>query len=218
MFIGHYSAALVIKSAHKELSLGWLFIAVQLVDIVFFPLVYFGVERFNIVPHFTASTHFELEFMPYTHGLVSSFGWALLAFIVYRLISPSTDRTKAALLIALAVLSHWFFDLLMHTPDLPLLGDNSIKLGIGLWNNAYLTFAIEALLIGIALYIYLRSTVAVTQSGKYAMLLFVASLILINIVNIFGPPPSSRNEVIISAMASYFVFAGFVYWLDSKRT
>ncbi len=64
MFIGHYSAALALKRVEKNASLGWLFLAVQFVDILFFPLVLLGIERLKIVENFTQSTHFELEFMP----------------------------------------------------------------------------------------------------------------------------------------------------------
>ena len=53
MFIGHYSAALALKRVEKKVSLGWLFLAVQFVDILFFPLVLLGVERLTIVENFT---------------------------------------------------------------------------------------------------------------------------------------------------------------------
>ncbi len=68
MFIGHYGVALALKGAEPRGSLGLLFLGVQLVDIAFFPLVVLGIERMNIVPNYTASTHFELAFMPYTHS------------------------------------------------------------------------------------------------------------------------------------------------------
>ena len=218
VFIGHYSAALALKSVDSKISLGWLFIGVQLVDIVFFPLAYLGIEKFNIIPNFTESTHFELEFMPYTHGLIGSIVWALLAYFLYQLIAAKTpNRNKLAGLMGLAVLSHWFLDLLMHTPDLPLLGDDSLKLGFGLWNNAEMTFIIEAILILAALWLYLRSTTSGSSAGKFAMLSFVMVLIFINIVNVFGPPPDSKIEVILSAMTAYFIFAGIAFWLDKKR-
>ena len=51
MFVGHYAASLALKRFEKRASLGVLFLAVQLVDIVFFPLVLLGVESLlvNIV-------------------------------------------------------------------------------------------------------------------------------------------------------------------------
>ena len=38
MFVGHYAAAFVLKGKEPSASLGMLFIGVQLVDILFFPL------------------------------------------------------------------------------------------------------------------------------------------------------------------------------------
>ena len=58
MFIGHYAASLALKKAENRANLGLLFLGVQLVDILFFPFVLLGIERFNIVENFTQSTHF----------------------------------------------------------------------------------------------------------------------------------------------------------------
>ena len=75
MFVGHYAASLALKKFEKRASLGVLFLAVQFVDILFFPFVLLGIERVNIVENFTQSTHFELEYMPYTHSLLASLLW-----------------------------------------------------------------------------------------------------------------------------------------------
>ncbi len=52
----------------------------------------------------------------------------------------------------------WVLDLVVHTPDLPLSGDASTKLGLGLWNNAPLTFLLEAAVLLGGLGLYLRAT------------------------------------------------------------
>ena len=84
MFVGHYAAALALKKIEKRASLGILFLAVQFVDLLFMPFVLLGIERMNIVPGFTESTHFELEYVPYTHSLVGSLFWAAAAYAVFR--------------------------------------------------------------------------------------------------------------------------------------
>jgi len=84
VFVGHYAASLALKKFESRASLGVLFLAVQLVDILFFPFVLLGIERVNIVEHATASTHFELVYMPYTHSLVGSALWALAAYSLFR--------------------------------------------------------------------------------------------------------------------------------------
>ena len=217
MFVGHYAVSLALKRFEKRASLGVLFLAVQFVDIVFFPFVLAGIERLNIVENFTQSTHFELEYMPYTHSLLGSAFWAAAAYVLFRWIV--VRNSSVALVVALAVFSHWVLDLIVHTPDLPLWSDESLKLGFGLWNNAIATFTLEALLLGSALWLYLRSTSATERVGRYGMSVFVGLLVLINIPNIFGPlMDDSELGLAISALTAYFLFAAAAFWLDTKRS
>ncbi len=216
MFVGHYAASLALKKVEKKASLGLLFLAVQFVDILFFPFVLLGIERFNIVENFTQSTHFDLEYIPYTHSLLASFLWAGFIYGVFRIILP---RNKSvALVMGIAVLSHWFLDLIVHTPDLPLWSDASMKLGFGLWNNAVATYVLEAILLVGGLWLYLRSSTAASPIGKYGIYVFAVVLLLINAVNIFGPLTGDNKVVFaIISLAMYFIFAGVAFWLDGKR-
>lgn len=217
MFVGHYAASLALKKFEKRASLGVLFLAVQFVDILLFPLVLLGIERINIIENFTASTHFELEYMPYTHGLVGSLFWAVAAYVLFRWVF--VKQHTVALVIALAVFSHWVLDLLVHTPDLPLWNDASMKLGFGLWNNAVAAYALEATLLLGGLWLYLRSTSASTATGKYGMGVFVVFLLLVNITNIFGPLQTDSKVVLsVSALAAYLLFAAIAFRLDGKRS
>jgi hypothetical protein len=197
MFVGHYAASLALKSFEKRVSLGVLFLAVQFVDILFFP--------------------FELEYMPFTHGLLASMLWAVAAYAVFRWVF--VKKQSVAVVVALAVFSHWLLDLPVHTPDLPIWSDTSPKLGFGLWNNAVASYLLEAGLLLLALWMYLRSTKATTAIGKYGMTAFVGFLLLINVSNIFGPSMvDTKIGLSIFALSSYFLFAAVAFWLDSKRS
>jgi membrane-bound metal-dependent hydrolase YbcI (DUF457 family) len=113
-----------------------------------FLFVLLGVERLRIVENFTPSTHLESEFFPYTHSLVGSLVWAAVGYVAVRLV-PAKDKVKrkrVALVIAAAVFSHWVLDLIVYTPALPLLGDNSPKVGLGLYNYAIVTFVTTLIL------------------------------------------------------------------------
>jgi len=212
MFVGHYAAALALKKFEKRASLGVLFLAVQFVDILFFPLVLLGIERINIVENFTQSTHFELEYMPFTHSLLASILWAGAAYGLFRWVI--VKKNSVALVVALAVFSHWLFDLVVHTPDLPLWSDTSLKLGFGLWNNDIATYALEAILLVSALWLYLKSTSATSAIGRYGMSVFVVFLLLVNVVNIFGPLQGDSKLVLaISTLTSYFLFVAVAFWL-----
>lgn len=222
MFVGHYAASLALKWYEPRVSLGVLFLGVQFVDILFFPLAMIGIEQLEIVEGYTAATHFALPFMPYTHSLLATLCWGGLFYVLFRW--PARHKGKGAahrvaLVVALSVMSHWFLDLLVHTPDLPILGDNSPKLGLGLWNNAWATFALEAALLGVGLWLYLSVTRARNKIGSFGIILFVLFMVLINVVNVFGPLTATDvNGVAWTALASYFVLAAVAFWLDGKRT
>ncbi len=155
--------------------------------------------------------------MPYSHGLVASLLWAGLAYALFKWVVVKNN--SVALVVALAVFSHWILDLVVHTPDLPLWSDASVKLGFGLWNNAIATFLLEAALLLVVTWFYMRSTTSVSAIGKYGMGVYAVVLILINIGNIFGPA-SVDNVVVLSivSLSTYFIFAAAAFWLDSKRS
>jgi membrane-bound metal-dependent hydrolase YbcI (DUF457 family) len=68
--------------------------------------------------------------MPYTHSLLASLLWAGVIYVVSRIVPPK--NRSVALVMGIAVLSHWFLDLIVHTADLPLWSDASTKLGFAL--------------------------------------------------------------------------------------
>src|SRR5215471_15686461 len=58
MFVGHYGVSFAIKRASPTTSLGTLFLAVQLLDVLFSIFLLVGLEKLRIVPGFT-------EYNPY---------------------------------------------------------------------------------------------------------------------------------------------------------
>ena len=220
MFIGHYAAGFALKSVENKASLGLLFIAVQFIDVLFFPLTLAGIEKFRLIENYTASTHFELSFMPYSHSLVAVLCWSLLFAVLARMSSKTTaNPVKIGLVVALAVLSHWLLDLIVHTEDLPLMSDDSPKLGFGLWHYALLTYLLEAVSIIGGLILYMRSTQSISTTGKYGMPIFVMLLLAINVLNIFGPlsADDTIETTAVSALIAYVVFAAIAFWLDRHR-
>jgi len=220
MFIGHYAVSLALKAKNKKTSLGLLFIAVQFVDIVFFPLTLLGIERFTLIENYTDATHFRLDYMPFSHSLFATFLWSLIAILfLSRFLFKSKWINKKAVFIGIAILSHWFLDLIVHTADLPLLSDSSIKVGFGLWNDAVLTYILEAVLILTALFYYLKVTQGNSKIGKWGMVIFTLFLLVVNIANLFGPysVEDTQTSTAISAIIAYSVFAAFAHWLDKKR-
>ncbi len=219
MFVGHYAAAFALKGKEKGASLGMLFIATQFIDILFFPFVLAGIENLKFVKDFTAVNDFNMDYYPFTHGLLGSLCWAALFFVLYFFVFAKNKAKKKSIatVMALCVLSHWFTDLIVHTPDLPLISGDP-KFGFGLWNNKALTFSAEAVLLILGLAYYLKKTKAISVIGKYAGIAFVLFLLLINYLNLFVLPANDEiKSLTISALFFYFLFAAIAHFVDKKR-
>lgn len=219
MFVGHYAAAFALKGKEKSLSLGALFIAVQFVDILFFPFALLGIENLHFKENFTEVNDFVMDYYPFTHGLIGSLFWALLFYFIYYFIVAKNKpkRKRIAFFMALAVLSHWFADLLVHTPDLPIVNDEP-KFGFGLWKNKLATFVLEAVLLLLSLHYYLKKTKPVNKARKYVASIFVFFLIFINYLNLYVLPKNDDlKSLTISALFFYFLFAFLAKKVDKYR-
>ena len=168
MFIGHYGPSFAGKAAKPSIPLWVLFLAVQLVDIVWSVLVLFGIEKVRIVPGFTATNPLDLYYMPYTHSLPGATLWSVGAAIAYRIIVPA-QKWSAAAIVGAAVFSHWILDLVVHRPDLALY-DDSYKVGFGLWNYPATAFILEIALLFGGMALYLRMSEPKDSIGRYGML------------------------------------------------
>jgi hypothetical protein len=217
MFVGHYAASLVLKGADQRVPLTPLFLGVQVLDIVSAAFVLVGIEHWRVVPGITAASPLALD-IPYTHGFLTSLGWALVAYLVIRFLPlpRGVPRFRLAVFVALAVWSHWWLDLIVHRPDLPLY-DHTAEVGLGLWYSRPGTWIVEtALLLG-GLWYYLRTSVPKAAAGRFAMPVLVALLIALNTVNLYGPPPPSSQSAAIAAEVAYFALALAAYWLARYR-
>ncbi|HVS26279.1 MAG TPA: hypothetical protein VHE58_03130 [Burkholderiales bacterium] len=216
MFVGHYGVSFAAKSVEKTLPLWLLFVAVQIVDVFWAIFVLLGIEKARIVPGITASNPLDLYYMPYTHSLIAAVAWSGLAFAAYRFIPTFKGSTKAALILAGAVFSHWVLDLIVHRPDLPLY-DDTLKMGFGLWNYPVVAFALEAAILFGGIVLYLRSTTSNSGIGKYGVALFGFIMLPIQATVFFGPPPPSDRAAALTALVLYVVFAWIASWPERKR-
>src|SRR5258707_828770 len=203
MFIGHYGVAFAAKTVAPRVPLGIYFIAVQLLDVLFSLFVFFSIERMRIVPGYTQYNPYVLYFMPYTHGLVGALGWSLVGGTLWYL---SRRSSREALVIAGAVFSHFILDVPVHTADMPLLGDNSYKLGLGLWNHWQWALALELVTLfgGWVLCMVWRGPADRPRPGE---ILFLAVLVLLTLATPFMPAPSSPSAFGVQALVSYFLLA-----------
>ena len=215
MFIGHYGPSFALKAIRPAIPPWLLFIAVQLVDIGWALLVLLGVERVRIVPGITASNPLDLYYMPYTHSLAAVALWSTVAIILWKFL-PRSRTWSVAALVGLAVFSHWLLDLLVHGPDLPVY-DDTMKIGLGLWNYPALALVLEASLLFGGMFMYMRRTMAINAIGRFGPPIFGITMVATQCYLFFGPPPTSPAAAAISALVSYVVFAAVAQWLDRQR-
>jgi hypothetical protein len=214
MFIGHFGAGLGIKKAAPALSLGLIFIAVQFLDLLWPTLVLLNIEHVAINTNAHPKIPLIFTFYPYSHSCLMAVVWSLLFGGISYLI---TKNSRTAWILGLCVFSHWFLDLLVHVPDLPLYPGNAPKVGLGLWNVPALETIIEgALFIG-GLLLYPRTTRPLNKKGSILLWILVALLVLSHIGNMMAPPPRSTTSVALGAELMW-IFVALAFWTDHNRT
>jgi hypothetical protein len=125
-------------------------------------------------------------------------------------------RPEWALWLGAAVLSHWLLDLLVHRPDLPLVGD-SMRLGLGLWNVPPLALALEMIALFGGLWLYLQRTAPRNAIGRNGPVVFVVAMLAVQVGTSAGPPPPSTAALAWSALGAYLGFALVAGWIDRQR-
>lgn len=217
MFVGHYGVAFAARRLEKRIPLWLFFAAVQFVDILWCIFILFGIEKVRIVPGFTGATPLDFTYYPYTHSLAGAIGWAGVAFVLYRVYQRYRGSPGPALILAAAVLSHWFLDLIVHTRDLDIVNEN-LKVGLGLWNYPVIELIVEfAILIGGLAY-YLQGNNQLTGKRKIGMIVFTAVMILIQLSSAFGPPPNSVTMIGIAGLVLYGVLILAAFLLEPRST
>jgi len=219
MFVGHYTASFIAKGLEPRASLAWLFVAAQFLDFVFFPLVLLNEESLNMVLNATASTHFELPFMPFSHSVWASLLWSASVLLFCRKI-VGLSKTISVLMGAV-VMAHWGLDLLVHTPDLAIwniFSESAVKWGFGLWNHAVIAFVLECGLLVIAVIFYIKRTHAISYKSNYLVFVYLAFLILVQAFMTFGGYfEPSKTAFALQALASFVAFTLISAYIDRFR-
>lgn len=198
MFIGHWSPALFAATHKESPGIVPLFLAAQLPDWLTFTLNIAGIEKFRIVPGLSALSSYDLYHMPYSHSLL---GTAVLALVAGALVAMLWRNRTAGLLIGMVVLSHWFLDLLVHVPDLTLLG-HPPRYGLGLWNVPLLEIPLELAMTFGALWFFAEAR----HPARHAVRTLAITMLVFQLVQWFMPA-DPRQIVILPwiALASFAV-------------
>jgi membrane-bound metal-dependent hydrolase YbcI (DUF457 family) len=218
MFLGHYGVALALKRAEPKLSLGTLFLGAQLLDLLWGGFLLLGWEHARIIPGFTAVTPLDLYDYPISHSLVGAVIWSVIAAALYYS-WPTRDTSRhwqATSIVGVAVLSHFLLDVVVHVPDLPLAGNDSTKLGLGLWNYPVATMVAELACLGVGLGIYVAY-----RSHRHPVRwprLIIVLLVLLGtyFATLYAPLPPNMTVVAVSDIVFVLAVAALAAWADRR--
>jgi len=216
MFVGHYSVAFAAKSEKNKIPLWVLFIAVQFVDYIWATLVLLGIEKLRVIKGFTAGSMLDSYFHPYSHSLVAAMVWSAVAGLVYKIIFSGHGCLyikHAALIVGVAVFSHWILDLIAHPRDLAIY-DNKWKVGFGLWNYRDPEFALEIALLlgGIMLYLARNVMPAIRRT---AVIAFGIALVVVQVGDTYVPrTPLTDKATVMGVWIFYTLFVVAAFFLE----
>jgi hypothetical protein len=214
MFIGHFAVAFAAKKVAPKVSLGTLVLAAAFLDVVWPVLVLLGIERFRIVPGFTANNPFDFVYYPWSHSLLMTIVWSLLIALGY--FGLNRDRA-GSVWVGILVASHWVLDFVSHRPDMPLYPGGGEKLGLNLWQSVPATFAVEGLMFAAGIALYVRATKSRDRIGTIAWWAMVCVLLALYIPGPWSSPPPSENAVAILGIIALAIFGPLAYWIDRHR-
>lgn len=212
MFIGHYAVAFASKRAAPRTSLGILTAAAQLPDLIWPILLLLGVEHVRIQPGATKLSPMDFTDYPWTHSLALNLAWAAAFAIVYWAFSR---YGRGALVVFIAVVSHWLLDFFTHRPDLPL-WPHGPRVGLGLWNSPIAALGVESALFAIGILIYRDCTRPRDRIGSIAFWSMVVLLALIYIASASGQAPPNARVIAYSGLGLW-LFPFWAAWFDRHR-
>lgn len=146
--INHAATALIIKKKYQNVSMVWLLVSVQFMELVWVLLNYLGIEQTTTehVVRYVGDVH--LSYMPFSHSVVTMLGVAVLAWLI---ISKGFQKPTVGLAVGIGIASHLVLDLVTHTHDLAIApGFGGPKLGLGLYAGLPVAAFLLELLYGVA--------------------------------------------------------------------
>jgi membrane-bound metal-dependent hydrolase YbcI (DUF457 family) len=213
MFIGHFAVGFAAKRVAPRTNIALLLAAALFLDILWPIFVLVGWEQVRIDPGNTRYTPLNFVSYPWSHSLVMSMLWATLLALVYFL---ATRYRPGALMIWIAVVSHWILDWITHAQDMPIYPGGP-RFGLALWNSIAGTMIVELLMFAIGVGLYMRVTRARDRIGRYALLAYVVLLLIAYVSDRFSDPPSSIDAIAWLGVIASAVLVPWAWWFERHR-
>lgn len=211
MFVGHYAIGFSGKKLAPRVSLGVFVLAAIAADILWSVLLLSGVEQVEFTSGKGAGQYFKGLNIGLSHSLAMDLVWAvLLAAGVYLF----TQYARGAVIVFLAVLSHWVLDVISHRPDMPIWPGQGPRLGLGLWTSLPMTLLVEGGVWTLALAVYVTSHVFSSRARLWGFWVGGLILTLIWYGNITGPPPANARSASIFSLLIFSISVIWAIWID----
>lgn len=212
MFVGHLAVALGAKSAEPRVPLGAAVAAAFGLDLLWPVLLLAGAESVRVHTGDTAFTNLEFVSYPWSHSLLTVFGWSVLTAVIGHRVFGSM---RVGVILGLLVMSHWVLDFISHRPDLPLWPDGPVA-GLGLWNSIPATIIVEGSLLAIGLWLYYGASKARDMTGRWALVGMVVLSVVMWISQPWSPPPPSSTAVALGCFALWLL-PPWARWIEAHR-
>lgn len=138
--IAHLGVGFAAKRFAPKVPVVYLILAAEFIEIVFFALMLFGIER---MPEPGSP-----PYSPFSHSLIMGIIWSI---VIWFLTFKITKSQKTSLIIGLLVFSHTFLDIIASPKlafyptdtEMPVFFDSSISIGLGIWQYKILALIAE---------------------------------------------------------------------------
>jgi cytochrome bd-type quinol oxidase subunit 2 len=208
---------LIAKAVEPKLGLGTTFAAAMLLDLVLWIFVLTGIEAAT-TPIDYASHHYLLFNFPYSHSLLAAILWSVAAAVAWAVFHREGDVrqqlfSRAAIVVALTVFSHWLLDVLVHPAQLPITPGGP-SLGLDLWDNQPLALVVELALAAFGLLVFwLRRA----GSRRWTVTAIVALAAAMTAAGAFSPsPPPSIHLMAYVSLVVIGVVIAVGTWADGS--
>jgi len=221
MIAGHYATALIAHQKFPKATLLFFLVVSQFQDVMWFLFHYLGLEPTTPNDVFDATINNMSVSMMYSHHLLPQFFWAVVIFLIGKVLFKSTTIG----LVALALfIGHIVLDMFSgHAHHV--FGVDTHPVGLGLYaTNAYLAILIEAIFIVFALTYYFRSEAkaGVVRTGKNRAaiisvfvygIVFMLSIATVSFRDLLGLPVLDLgfNTTVPTIILTYIVMTVILY-------
>jgi hypothetical protein len=174
-----------------------------------------GVEHVRIAPGITVVFPMDLYDYPLSHSLLSGLLWSIVLASIYYVIRK---EKRGAVIVGLAVLSHWILDFITHRPDLSLGFGTGTYVGLGLWNSLAGTLIVETALFIVGVTLYAQATSARDRIGSIGFWLWIGFISAMYAGSFFGSDSSIDTLSTVMLMVGSWALILWAWWADNHRT